>query len=97
MNTRFQCGGDKYESIMQDDRRAFFDRVDAEQQEIIAALKSTVSTWTENEFEAGNTPMIERFLDEYLEWDHDQLYKTIEGEMKRVYELLRPSQTIQGA
>jgi hypothetical protein len=84
INPRFQTGGDKYESIRDDDRRAFYEKVQAEQTEIIEVLKSVVSTWTENEWENGNTPMLERFIAEYPEWRHEELFASISEEMNRV-------------
>lgn len=84
MNPRYLPGGDKYEVIREDDHRAFYERVQIEQEEIISALKTTVSCWTENEIEAGNTPTFENFRDFYPEWDHEQLYATIAEEMKRI-------------
>lgn len=83
MNKRYLPGGDKYESIREDERRAFYERVQIEQEEIISALKTTVSCWTENEIEDGNKPTFEHFIDEYPEWDHEELYDTITSEMER--------------
>jgi hypothetical protein len=95
INPRFKPGGDKYESIREDDRRAFYEKVQAEQAEIIEVLKSVVSTWTENEWENGNTPMLERFIAEYSEWDHEELYATIVEEMERVTAIVsRPSEAV---
>lgn len=68
-----------------DDRRAFYQRVEAEQQDIISVLKSVVSIWTEK-YLAINEPIFifEHFIDEHPEWDHDEFYATIGEEMKRV-------------
>lgn len=82
---RWLFGGDEYESI--EERAAFYERVQADKEEILDTLKSVVSTWTENEIEDGNEPVFEHFLDEYKEWDHDALYDVIEAEMNRVKEL----------
>jgi hypothetical protein len=76
-----------HESIQAQQRRAFFEEVEEEQQIIIEALKAAVSTWTENEIDAGNTPTLEGFCDQYSEWDHDALYDIIEAEMGRVARL----------
>ncbi|MDF2652996.1 MAG: hypothetical protein K0Q73_8801 [Paenibacillus sp.] len=86
INPRFQPGGDKYESIREDDRRAFYEKVEAEQAEIIEVLKSVVSTWTENEWEEGSIDEMRfnRFLIYHPEWDHEELYATISEEMERV-------------
>lgn len=95
INPRFQPGGDKYDECMQDDRRAFYEKVQAEQSEIIEVLKSVVSTYTENEWENGNTPMLERFIAEYPEWSHEELYATIVEEMERVTAIVsRPSEAV---
>lgn len=84
INPRFQPGGDKYDECIHDDRRAFYERVQAEQAEILDVLKSVVSTFTENEWLEGNESTLERFLLLYPEWDHDELYATISEEMERV-------------
>ena len=76
MNQRFLPGGDKYDECMQEDRRAFYERVDAEQEEI--------SCWTDNEIEAGNNPTFENFVHQYPEWDHEPLHETIGEVMHRV-------------
>lgn len=76
------------EGIENYDRRAFYERVQAEQEDIISALKTTVSCWTENEIDTGNKPMFERFRDEYPEWDHEELYATIAEEMGRVESII---------
>lgn len=91
INPRFQPGGDKYEEIREDDRRAFWEKVAIQQENLVEVLKSVVSTWTENECEAGNTPMLERFIAEYPEWDHEELYATIAEEMERVATILSRS------
>ncbi|RCW44255.1 hypothetical protein [Paenibacillus prosopidis] len=88
INPRFQPGGDKYESIREDERRAFYDRVEAEKEEIRSAIKTVVSCWTENEIEAGNVPTFEHFIDEYFEWDHQELYPIIIAEMERVEKII---------
>lgn len=102
INPRFQPGGDKYDECMKDDRRAFYEKVQAEQSEIISALKTAVSTWTENEYEAGNVDgyMVDRFVDEYPEWGHDNLRLTIYEEIERVLaicELSGVGEAVQGA
>ena len=84
INPRFQPGGDKYDECMQDDRRAFYERVDAEREEIISALKTAVSCWTENQIEDGYNPTFEHFIDAHPEWDHEVLYPTIGEVMHRV-------------
>lgn len=89
MNERFKPGGDKYESIRSDESWAFYERVNAEREHIIDVLKSVVSTWTENEIEAGNTPYFAKFIHEYPEWDHEALYATISEEMERVSKLCK--------
>lgn len=89
MNPRYQPGGDKYESIREDERRAFWERVDAEREDIISALKTQVSCWTENEIEAGNEPTFEHFIDEYPEWDVEELYASISEEVERVSALCK--------
>lgn len=76
-----------HESIQAQERRAFYERVQEEQEYIIGALKASVSTWTENEIDAGNKPTLTGFCDEFSEWDHDALYDTIEAEMERVARL----------
>ena len=83
---RWLPGGDKYEALKQDERRAFSERVRYEQEEILSILRSVVSTWTENEIEAGNEDemLFQRFLDQHPEWDYENLYITIEAEMERV-------------
>jgi hypothetical protein len=83
MNPRYQPGGDKYEDLRNDDRRAFYERVQIEQEEIISALKTVVRCWTENEMEAGNNPTFENFIHYYREWDHEELHETIGEEMFR--------------
>ena len=100
INPRFMPGGDKYESIRDDDRRPFYERVQADQSEILDILKSVVSSFTENEWLEGNEPTLERFLLLYEEWDHEELYATISQEMERVLaicELSRSSAEVQGA
>lgn len=87
MNPRFMPGGDKYESIKEDERRAFYDRIEEEKEHIVSVLKSVVSTWTENEFDNSNyceTWSFERFLDEHPEWNHEEIYSVIKNEMERV-------------
>jgi hypothetical protein len=84
MNPRFLPGGDKYDECREDDRRAFYERVAAEQEEILSALRTVVSCWTENEIEAGNNPTFEQFRDFYPEWNHEPLYETIGEVMHRV-------------
>lgn len=84
INPRYMPGGDKYESIREDERRSFYERVDAEKEEILAALKTTVRTWAENEIEEGNNPIFENFRDEFPEWDNEALYETIGEELRRV-------------
>ena len=98
INPRFQPGGDKHDECKQDDRRAFYERVQAEQEDIISALKTQVSCWTENEMEAGHNPTFDQFIAEYPEWDHEELYADIGKEMYRVkHGLSQPSKTVQGA
>lgn len=79
---------DEYqEAIRHYERKAFYEQVQEEQEIILEAMKAAVSTWTENEIEAGNTPTLEGFCDEYSEWDHDALFDTIEAELERVARL----------
>lgn len=65
------------ETIKDDDRRAFYERVTAEKEEILSALRTVVRCWTENEIESGNNPTFENFLHYYKEWDREPLYETI--------------------
>lgn len=61
----------------------FYERVQAEREDILSALKMVVRSWTYNEVESGNSDerMFPRFLDQHPEWNHDELYKTIVEEM----------------
>ena len=86
---RWLPGGDKYEEIKHDEQRAFYDRIEEEKAHILDVLKTYVSTWTENEIENGYDPLLQRFLNESPEWDHEGLYDTIEAEINRVSELCR--------
>lgn len=81
---RYRPGGDKYQSTKYDDRRSFFERVQAEKDDILSALKSVVGNWAENEIDEGNNPTFENFRDEYPEWDVEELYATIGEELHRV-------------
>lgn len=72
------------EGIEKYERSAFFEQVEVEKEEIISALKMTVSCWTENQLEDWNTPVFENFIHEFPEWNHDELYETIAAEMERV-------------
>lgn len=86
MNPRYQYGGDKHESIKSDAQRTWAQMVNDQQQDILATLKSVVSTWTENEWINGNIDEMRfnRFLLHYPEWDYEELYATISEEMERV-------------
>lgn len=72
------------EGIENYERRAFYEQVEIEKEEILSCLRTVVSTWTENEIEAGNTPTFENFRNFYPEWDHEELYYLIAGEMNRI-------------
>ncbi|MUT66050.1 hypothetical protein [Paenibacillus sp. NEAU-GSW1] len=85
---RWLPGGDKYEDLKYDERRAFYERVEAEQEDILAALKTQVSCWTENTMENGDEPLISDFLNEYPEWDHEQLHGFITKERDRIESLI---------
>lgn len=88
MNMVARWLSDEYqESIREFERKAFYEQVQDEQQEILSALRSSVSTWTENEIEAGNTPQLESFCEEYPEWDHQALIDIIAAEITRVARL----------
>lgn len=81
MNPRFQPGGDKYESNREDDRRAFYERVEADRNEILSALKSQVRVYVEDELEMGNELNWRHFVDKYSEWNYESLYETIVDEI----------------
>lgn len=88
MNMVARWLSDEYqESIQAQERRVFYERVHEEQENIISVLKSAVSTWVENEIDAGNTPTLEDFRDEHPEWDHQALIDVIEAEIVRVSRL----------
>lgn len=76
------------EGIENYERRAFYEQVEIEKEEIRSAIKTVVSCWTENEIEAGNVPTFEHFIDEYFEWDHQELYPIIITEMERVEKII---------
>ena len=80
----------------------FYERVQAEREDILSALKMVVRSWTYNEVESGNSDerMFPRFLEHHPEWNHDELYKTVTEEMERCMQeatngLSRLGKTIQ--
>lgn len=79
---------DEYQQeIREYERKAFYEQVQEEQENIMEVLRASVSTWTENEIEAGNEPTLEEFCNQYSEWDHEALFEVIEAEMERVARL----------
>jgi hypothetical protein len=64
--------------------QSLMDKARVEAEEIIDAIKTQVSTWTENTIELGADPLLSGFLLEYPEWNHEDLYGVIESEIERV-------------
>lgn len=88
LTSRWLAGGDKYESTMADyfAERLHEARVLEEEQK--ETLRAVVSTWTENNFDARDDHMLQRFLEVNPEWDHEALYDTIDAEMTRIIKLM---------
>jgi hypothetical protein len=84
MNERYLPGGYKREQMKAEVRQIWLGLIELEKEEILSALKTVVSSWTENELEAGNNPTFEQFREFYPEWDHEPLYETIGEVMHRV-------------
>lgn len=79
------------DALKRDEAKAFYERVPAAAEEYLAILRSDVSAWTELQFDIGLTfdkeLLLERFLDRYNQWDHEELFDTIEAEIEGTWEL----------
>lgn len=82
------------EGIENYERRAFYDQVEIEKEEIISCLKTVVRVWTENEIDRGFDPWFSNFIDMHPEWSHEELHDTIIGEIKHAKHELSRARTI---
>lgn len=78
MNPRFEPGSDKSEAYL-----TWTELVIGKGEDVLTALKSSVSTWTEKEMLVGIEPTLANFIHEYPEWRYEELYATIGEEMQR--------------
>lgn len=83
MNPRFLPGGDKYDSIRDDERRSFYELVQAEQQDILDSIRCRVRSWTSNELENRDEPTYLNFIAEYYEYRAEAWESLIVEEMTR--------------
>lgn len=79
---------DRYEASKLEGQMAFYDRVQAEKEDILSALKTQVRCWTEETMDKGDDPLLSDFLAIYPEWDHDQLHGFITKERDRVESII---------
>lgn len=80
---RYKQGGDKYQAIKFDERMAFYERVEAEEEQIREALRNQVESYVEYELELNNKPDWRTFVDRYREWDRELLYPLIDEEIEK--------------
>ena len=65
--------------------KPFYELVQIDMENLRDGIRQVVREWTAKELASGfNTPFLEHFLDQYPEWNHAELYDTIEAEMNRV-------------
>ena len=75
---------------MNTDNKAFYELVQASQEQILSGLRYVVAEWAKREIAAGHQAfMFERFIEEFPEWSKSPLHETIKDEMNRVSELCR--------